>query len=145
MSDPKTQLRELVENNISSIQLMSDRLGVEMEDVVSILNEMIVEGSLEGQVTPDGQRFFRKDVEVSKAPKMAVSDEGPAFLRYDSRPGKIIGIIGLIAILIGLGLSYLASESQSFTMLNQAEAAIGIGILLIVIGGYQIARRPTPM
>ena len=124
---------------------MSDRLGIEMEDVVSMLNEMIGEGSLEGQVTPDGQRFFRKEVEVSKAPRITVSDEGPAFLRYDSRPGKIIGIIGLIVILIGLGISYLASESQSFAMLNQAIAAIGIGILLMIIGGYQIGRRPTPM
>ncbi|MFW9911512.1 MAG: hypothetical protein ACFFEU_03520 [Candidatus Thorarchaeota archaeon] len=145
MSHTRTQLREMVEDNISSIQLMSERLGIEMDEVVSILNEMIVEGTLEGQVTPDGLRFFRKDVEVSKAPKIEVVDEVPAFLRYDSRPGKIIATIGLAILLIALGASYIASEIQSSTLLNQAIVMIGIGILLMIIGGYQVGRRPTPM
>lgn len=74
----------MVESNINLIQPMSDRLCVEMEDVVSMLNVMTSEGSLEGQVIPDGQRFYRKDVEVSKAPQIGVSDNGPAFLKYDS-------------------------------------------------------------
>ncbi|MFW9803014.1 MAG: hypothetical protein ACFFFC_10195 [Candidatus Thorarchaeota archaeon] len=145
MSDPRIQLREMVENNISSIQLMSDRLGVEVDKVASMLNEMVTEGSLEGKITLDGLRFFRKDVEVSKAPKIEISDEGPAFLRYDSRPGRIIAIIGLVVVFIGMGVSYFAAESQSLTLLNQAIAAIGIGILLMIIGGYQVSRRPTPM
>jgi len=145
MSDAKSQLKQMIENNISSIQLMGERLGIGMVDVVSLLNEMIAEGSAEGHFTSDGRRFFRKDVEVSKAPKIEMSDEDPNFLKYDSRPGRIITIIGLVIVLIGMGVSYFAAESQSLTLLDAAIVAIGIGILLMIIGGYQVSQRPTPM
>ncbi|MFW9968147.1 MAG: hypothetical protein ACFFEA_13410 [Candidatus Thorarchaeota archaeon] len=145
MTDAKIRLKTLVEDNISSIQMMSERLGIEMEEVVSLLDEMIIEGSIEGQVTPDGLRFFRSKVRVSEAPKVQVQDEGPAFLKYNTRPGKIIAILGFIAVLAGLGVSYVASESQSVLLLNTAMLLLLAGIIIMILGAYQVGRRPAPM
>ncbi|MHA2005552.1 MAG: hypothetical protein ACW960_15925 [Candidatus Thorarchaeota archaeon] len=145
MTDAKARLRAMVDENISSIQVMSERMGLEMEEVIFLLNEMIGEGSLEGQVTPDGLRFFRDKVKVSDAPKIELPDEGPAFLRYDTRPGKIIAILGLAVLIIGLGVSYIAAETQSPLFLNVAMMLLGIGTILMMVGGCQVSRRPAPM
>jgi hypothetical protein len=145
MTDAKIQLKTLVEDNISSIQMMSERLGFEMQEVVFLLNEMISEGSLEGQVTPDGLRFFRKKVRISEAPKVQVQDEGPAFLKYNTRPGKIIAILGFTIAIVGLGFSFIASESQSALLLNVAMLLLLVGTIIMILGAYQVGRRPAPM
>jgi hypothetical protein len=135
----------MIKENISSIQMMSERLGVGMEEVISLLNEMISEGSLEGQVTPDGLRFFREKVKVSEAPKIELRDEGPAFLKYNTRPGKIIAIMGFAVVIVGLGASYMAAEAQSIIFLNASLLLLGIGFILMMLGGCQVSRRPAPM
>ncbi len=145
MTDAKIRLRTLVEDNVSSVQMMSERLGVEMEEVVSLLNEMIGEGSIEGQVTPDGLRFYRSKVRVSEAPRVPVKDEGPAFLKYNTRPGRIMAILGFIAVIAGLGVSFIASESQSVFMLNVSMLLLLVGTIIMILGAYQVGRRPAPM
>ncbi|MHA2118814.1 MAG: hypothetical protein ACW98J_07830 [Candidatus Thorarchaeota archaeon] len=145
MTDTKTRLKAMVDENVSSIQLMSERLGVEMDEVVTLLEEMISDGSVEGQVTQDGLRFFRETVKVSEAPKIPVQQDVPDFMKYDSRPGKIMVIIGFAIIVAGLVVSYMASDSHSAFLLYEAAFLLLIGIILIMLGGCQVGRRPTPM
>ncbi|MHA2140309.1 MAG: hypothetical protein ACXADC_05335 [Candidatus Thorarchaeota archaeon] len=145
MTDTKTRLKSMVDDNISSIQMMGEKLGMELDDVVSLLNEMINEGMIEGHVTGDGLRFFREKVEVSKAPKIHAEDDVPDFLKYDTRPGKIIALIGFIVVIAGLVVSYSASESQSAFLLNAAALLLLAGVFLMMLGGYQVSRRPAPM
>jgi hypothetical protein len=144
MKDTRTRLKVMIDENVSSIQLMSERLGVEMDEVVSLIKEMIAEGSVEGQVAQDGLRFFREKVKVSEAPKIPVHQDVPDFIKYDSRPGKISVIIGLAIAITGLGVSYMASESHSAYLLNAAAILLLVGAIMIMVGGCQVGRRPTP-
>ena len=145
MTDYKDRLKTMVEENISSIQVMSEKLGVESEEIVSLLNEMISEGMIEGHVTSDGLRFFRERIKVSEAPKIPAHEDVPAFLKYNTRPGRIVAVLGFIVVIAGLVVSYVSSESQSPFLLNAAALLLLVGFLLICLGGYQVGRRPAPM
>lgn len=145
MTDSKIRLKGLIDENISSIQILSEKLDIEMDEVLVLLNELLMDGEIEGHITPDGLRFFREKVKISDRPAVSVEDEGPEFLRYNTRPGKIIVLIGFIIIIFGLILSYVASSTHSFDILNMTALVLAIGLLCMMIGGYQIARRPTPM
>jgi hypothetical protein len=100
---------------------------------------------VEGHVTQDGQRFFRETVKVSEAPKIPVQQDVPDFMKYDARPGKIMVIIGFVLIFAGLVISFMSSESHSAFLLYEAAFLLLIGVILMMIGGCQISRRPTPM
>ena len=145
MTDTKTRLKVMVDANVSSIQLMSERLCVEMDEVVSLLEEMISAGSVEGHITQDGQRFFRETVKVSEAPKIPIQQDDPDFIKYDAHPGKIMVIIGFVLIVAGLVVSFMSSESHSTYLPNEAAFLLLIGVILMMLGGCQIGRRPTPM
>jgi hypothetical protein len=135
----------MVDDNISSIQIMSEKLSMEMNKVESLLNEMISEGFVEGHVTADGLRFFREKVKVSEAPTIPAEDDMPDFMSYNTRPGKIIAIIGLIVVVAGLIVSYISSESHSPFLLNAAALLLLAGFILMMLGGYQVSRRPVPI
>lgn len=145
MTDTKTQLKDMINENVSSIQIMSDKLEIEMEEVIALLNELLADGSIEGTITKDGLRFFRDKVKLSDRPSVTIEDEGPKFLKYNTRPGKIITIIGFSIVICGLVLSYVASSTHSFEMLNLTALVLAIGLGCMMIGGYQVARRPTPI
>ena len=63
MSEAKEQLVHFIlDEDLSSIQLMSWRLGISQEEVRGILDELIGEGKLIGYISKDGARFFRHDL-----------------------------------------------------------------------------------
>ena len=141
MTDSKNELKELIEENVSSTQVMSERLGISREDVISIIEELLREGAVVGHLTEDGERFFRKEVKVSDLPVIHSDDGEPDFLAYNSRPAITTSIIGVLVLIIGAILSSIATEPG---LLNASAGIIIIGLALILFGGYQIGRRKTP-
>jgi len=142
MSDNKDQLVSLVvEHNVSAIITLSEKLKIEPDAVIEMINELISEGKLQGTITDDGTRFFRSDAKVSDAPVIPREEELPEFLSYDTRPGYAIAIIGAIILLGGALVSVFATDT------SEQDFAAGlflIGLAILFVGLYLVTKRKTP-
>ena len=142
MSDSKSQLVNLViEHNVSAIITMSEKLKIEPEAVIEMINELLSEGKLQGTISEDGARFFRSDAKVSDAPVIPREEEHPDFLSYDTRPGYAIAIIGAIILIGGGIISIYATDT---TEQDFAAILFMVGLLILFTGLYLVTRRDTP-
>ena len=80
-------------------------------------------------------------MKVSVAPVISREDEQPGFLTYNTRPGKIIALIGFLVLAGGLTFNTFVQDIQGQ---NFAAILILVGLLVFLIGLYWIARRGTP-
>jgi hypothetical protein len=141
MEEKKSQLVNLILNkNISATVTMSEKLGVDTSDVISMINELLVTGDLSGSLTEDGSRFYKSSVKVSTAPTIPRDEKLPKFLSYDTRPGKVIAIIGFLVLAGGVVVNAFAADISDQ---NLAALLILIGLLVFLIGLYFVARRGT--
>ena len=142
MNENKEKLVNLViEHNVSAIMILSEKLKLDPEAVIELINELISEDKLHGMISEDSVRFFRSDPKVSDAPVIHRDDKLPEFLSYDTRPGKVIAIIGFI-VLIGAGLvGYYATDVNEE---NFAAILFFVGLAIFLIGLYMVTKRDTP-
>ncbi|MBD3408470.1 MAG: hypothetical protein GF411_20270 [Candidatus Lokiarchaeota archaeon] len=132
-------IKMVEEEKMSSIQLMSGRVGVSADKIRVILNQLVEEGRLNGTLSEDGERFFRRDLE---APETTESTEMNAdFLEFDPRPGKIVIAIGFIILVIGAFASLFA---ENYNQQDQFLAVSFIGVLIFLGGCYYFGTRRTP-
>ena len=142
MSEKKQLLIDLiVKHNVSAIVTMSEKLEIEQEAVIELINELVGENQLYGSVTEDGSRFFRSDAKVSEAPVIEREEKMPEFLSYDTKPGFIIAIIGAIILLSGSLVSINAADT---TEQNFAAGLFLIGMFIMFVGLYLVTKRKTP-
>jgi len=142
LEDKKSELVKLIsEQNISAIVTLSERLSINTEDVIVLINELLSMGELEGSLTDDSSRFFKSSVKVSIAPVISREDELPSFLTYNTRLGKIVTLIGFLVLAGGLIVNAFAQDIQEQ---NFAAILILLGLLVFFIGLYWITRRGTP-
>ncbi len=122
---------------LSSIMEMSDRLGIDHDTTVEIINDLLNSGELKGRLDLDNGRFFNNRISVSGAP--AVEDApGAKVVQPDLTITKNAIIIGLIA----LAIAYLF-PNVSIGHLNAMDIR-GIFLLLaigFIIGGLIYASR----
>ena len=120
MSEKKDELVDLVLNeNVSAIQILVDRLGITSDEVIDLINDLLKEGKLNGTITEDGSRFFKSDVKLSEAPTIERSEDLPDFMSFNSKPGMVTAIIGFIIIAAGVIVNAYSSDA-----LEQNFAAI---------------------
>ncbi len=142
MHDKKEKIVSLImKHNVSAIAILSENLELDQEAVIELINELISENGLHGMVSEDGVRFFRSDAKVSDAPVIHREDHLPEFLSYDSRPGKVIAIIGFI-ILIGAGL--VTNYATDITEENFAAGLFLVGLVIFLGGLYLVTKKDTP-
>ena len=91
-------LELVVDAKLSSIHSMSTQLNTDDDIIVLYLEDLIREGRVRGVLNQDKSRFFRSDVEVSKAPVIVSSAEEPVIEKIDSGMSKYVSIAGLILI-----------------------------------------------
>jgi len=142
MNENKEKLLHLVvENNVSAIMILSEKLELDPEAVTELINELVTENALHGVISEDGKRFFRNDAKVSGAPVIHRNESMPEFLSYDTRPGKAIAIIGFL-VLIGGGLvSYYATDVAEADF---AAILFLVGLAIFLGGLYLATKRDTP-
>ncbi|MCK4566077.1 MAG: hypothetical protein KAU48_02100 [Candidatus Thorarchaeota archaeon] len=138
MHDKKEKLIGLImEHNVSAIVILSEKLELDQDAVIELINELVSENGLHGIISEDGVRFYRSDAKVSDAPVIHRDDKLPEFLSYDTRPGKVIAIIGFI-VLIGAGLvNYYATDVPE----RDFAALIFLVGLVIFLGGLYLATK----
>lgn len=142
MSERKQELIDLVmKENVSAIQIIADRLEIATPEVIEIIKDLIDAGELHGTLTEDGNRFYKSDIKLSKAPKIEREDTPPSFLSFNTRPATVTMIVGIVVLSGGVIVNAFAADVIES---NFAAILILIGIIIIVIGLYSLSKRKTP-
>ncbi|MHA1903501.1 MAG: hypothetical protein ACXADL_01825 [Candidatus Thorarchaeota archaeon] len=135
-------LELVVDARLSSVDLMSTQLNTDDDTIVLYLEDLIREGRVNGVLSQDKSRFFRSDLEVSKAPVVPSIGEEPVIKKIDSGMSKYVAIAGMIlivssAISLNLTLGTLFFENF-FRMLFM------ISIVILAAGCIGISRKNPP-
>ncbi len=143
MTNMKERLVHLVNvDDLSSVQMMSSDLGIAEEEVRIFLTELTQEGTLNGHLTENGERYFKRDAKVSEAPVIHREKEVPDFMKFDTRPGRIAAIFGLA--LAAIGVYGLVNAGDNLQMENFSAALTLIGAIVTVAGFFYLTMRKTP-
>ncbi len=142
MSEKKDELVALVMNeNVSAIQILEDRLSIPSEEVVELIKELLEDGKLNGTLTEDSTRFFKSDVKLSEAPAIEREEAPPEFLSFNARPAIVTAIIGFIVVAAGVIVNAFASNPLEQ---NFAAILILLGVMITIVGLYCVSQRKTP-
>ena len=140
-AESAVNLVDLVERNVSSIDMLSSQIGVSPEETKRILIELVEEGKLSGRLTSDGSRFYRSDAKTSDAPTIASAPE-PVIERRDTRPGILIMLSGIVMFIAG---SLLVNLNVEFSFLwSIGSAVILLGPLVLIAGMFYVSRLNPP-
>jgi hypothetical protein len=144
MDEAKSKLVSLVnDKDISAVQLMADRLGIDEDGVRKLLIELVEEGLLDGHISEDGRRFFKSKVNVQATPETVEQEYVPEFMKYNTKIGKLVAYIGImIMVLAGAFVVFL---SNSVYYQNLGLVLLLVGLIITLAGLYWIGRRKTPM
>jgi hypothetical protein len=141
MTHQREKLLEAVKKeHLTSIPVIADRLDLDPEKVKEMLRSLVEEGELEGYITDDGSRFFRRDVEIKHKVK-STEEDVPPFMKFDPLPGRIAAAIGFIVVAVSLA-GYLLSpdmETSNFMLI-----VLLIGLAIMLSGCYYLGTRKTP-
>ena len=140
-SKPAVDLVDLVERNVSSVDMLSSQLGLSPEKTQEILLDLVEEGKLDGKLSPDGARFFRSDVKTSDAPTIGSAPE-LELKKQDARAGILVMISGIVMYIMG---NLLVNINIEFEILwNLGSSLVFAGPLVLIAGLFYISRmNPT--
>ena len=129
-------------DDLSSVQMFSSKLGISQEEVRILLTELTQEGTLDGYLTEDEERYFRHDAKVSEAPVIHRKEGIPDFMKFDTRPGRIAAIFGLA--LATIGAYGLMNAGDNLEMENISAVLTLIGVVVTIAGAFYLTMRKTP-
>ncbi|MFX0108169.1 MAG: hypothetical protein ACFE7R_07790 [Candidatus Hodarchaeota archaeon] len=139
-TDISAEVLNLVERNVSSVEMMSSHLGVEQEETRRIIVELIEQGAISGRLSPNGERFYKSDARISEAPAIAPATE-MIYERASSLQGISILISGFIMYLLG---HFVVGGSIEGTLWYAFGASLVIcGPLTVVAGLVMLSRLKT--
>lgn len=137
MTDSYSKIVYLVENNVSSVDMISESLQLNPEEIRGILAKLAQEGRIKGHLTADGSRFFKSELKISDAPRME-SMEGLEIPKTNTKPGLLVIVLGFVAYAIGNFLVRLGGE-QSF-LWGLGGAITLAGPIIILVGMFIVSR-----
>lgn len=143
MTNMREKLVHLITvDDLSSVQMFSSKLGISQEEVRILLTELTQEGTLDGYLTEDEERYFRHDAKVSEAPVIHRKESIPDFMKFDTRPGRIAAIFGLA--LATIGAYGLMNAGDNLEMENISAVLTLIGVVVTIAGAFYLTMRKTP-
>jgi len=128
-------------NKISSIDMICKHSGIDEDSVRELLIELVEEGTINGDFSEDGSRFFLSDVRISDAPVL-FRYEDPEVKEVNTSSAKIVGLTGLIALIIGWVFQRLAGIHPG--MVNAGFALFMVGLAAMTAGCIQFSRQNPP-
>ena len=137
MTESYSRIIDLVESNISSVDMISETLQLNPEEIRSILERLSEDGRIKGHLTSDGSRFFKSDTKVSDAPRIELMEdlEVP---KTNTKPGLFVIILGFASYFIGNMLVRIGEEQ---TFLWGLGGAITLaGPIVILVGMFIVSR-----
>ncbi|TFG06984.1 hypothetical protein EU538_09420 [Candidatus Thorarchaeota archaeon] len=143
MNGKEEQLVYLItERDVSSIQILGERLKLPEDEVVSLIEKLLESGELRGNLTADHNRFFKSDVKPTPARQTEKQEEIPDFLEFDPRPGRYTALLGFAIVVVGIVLLF--SAGGSIEQENVGTAIMLVGVIVLLSGCYYLGRRKTP-
>ncbi|MBD3408276.1 MAG: hypothetical protein GF411_19290 [Candidatus Lokiarchaeota archaeon] len=131
----KDKLVNLIKtSSMSSIDIMSERLEISVEETLALIHEAIDEGLIQGTITEDESRFYRTDIDESSEPS---SQKEIEILKISSPVGKYVIIIGFASFIAGQVLVRLEDIAFSYDL----GASLVVGSLFIIALGMFFASR----
>ncbi|MHA1909964.1 MAG: hypothetical protein ACW98Y_21910 [Candidatus Thorarchaeota archaeon] len=128
----KDNLRELVDHsNMSSIEMISEALGVDEELTTELLLQLVEDGILSGYLTEDGTRFYRSDVKKSDAPIASVIDE-LVIEPHERSNAFYVPLLGLIVFIAGQVIHQIFGQIEAYY--GYTSGLVMGGLLLLVFG-----------
>jgi hypothetical protein len=142
MSEVKEKLiNYILKEDISSIQIMSRRLSLDQEEVREILDQLVGDGEIIGYINKDGTRFFRHDLKQPKKESIALDEYTPDSNGFDTRPGIIISLVGIIV----LGVSSMFYTSPDPLIAFPSTIAMLSGFVMFLSGCYCVSMKRSPV
>jgi hypothetical protein len=139
MSEVKEKLVSFIlKEDLSSIQLMSRRLGISKQEIREALDELVGDGKLIGYISKDEERFFRHDLKQPVKESKAVDDYSPESNGLDVRPGYFLIFIGIIILSIGSLFYYVAVNQEDIDL---SSLMMFVGLVALLLGCYWVSRR----
>ncbi|MBN2230943.1 MAG: hypothetical protein JW779_15265 [Candidatus Thorarchaeota archaeon] len=134
--------QSVVQGKISSLELISQMNEMDEDSVRQLLQELIDEGTIEGNITEDGKRFFLADAKVSDAPIILKHYSEPEIGKVNTKTAKILLLTGFLmmvagSILRGLIIIHVGME-------NAGVALFMIGLVVLTAGWIQFSRSNPP-
>jgi hypothetical protein len=140
--DLRSKLNEVVSTDrISSLEIISGYVGLDQNTTRELLRELVEEGRIEGNLSEDGARFFLSSIRLSEAPVIPHNDIVRSN-EVNTKPAKIIALIGIAMIVTGSVMRSLAGLYQNLE--NAGVAIFMIGLIIVTIGWIQISRNNPP-
>lgn len=142
LAEEKEKLvRLILDEDISSILLLSEKLGLDGDAIRNLLEQLVQEGALNGYLTEDGKRFFRRDVEVSHKPIIHREDPPSRIIERDNKSLKWVAIFG--GFLMANGFGMMLTSQGDLSIENFAVALMLVGAIFAMCGCYLIASQQT--
>ena len=134
-------LVDLVEQNVSSIYILSSQLGLSVEETQQLLLGLVDKGRISGQLTSDGCRFFRSDAKTSDAPRIESAPESE-HMKQDARPGFLIMICGIVLYIVGNIMVNSTAEFEIFWSFG--STLLFAGPLVLIAGLIYVSKMDPP-
>lgn len=140
--DMKMRLHEIVASDrISSIDMISDIIGVGEDAVRDSLQSLVEDGSIQGSFSSDGTRFYLSDVKISEAPVILSDNSVPEIKPPDTRQAKMVAIVGFLMLLLGTIIRGFSSIDIRFNNVGTVVFLLGLPVLIV---GWILYSRSNP-
>ncbi|MGY5876445.1 MAG: hypothetical protein RTU30_11925 [Candidatus Thorarchaeota archaeon] len=133
---PQRLVRMIIEENISSIPLISRKLSLNEDVIRNLLESLVKDGTLIGNLTDDGMRFYRGEMYVPKS----TLEEFPEHTKFDSQPGRLALIWGIVILAVSSIGILLAPNNEIMSFFYLLTF---FGVLLMIAGCYYFGTRKT--
>jgi hypothetical protein len=130
VTESYSRIIDLVERNVSSVDMISETLNLHPEETRSILDHLSKEGRLHGHLTEDGSRFFKTDIKGSDASPIEMMDNLDSH-STNSRLGLYVMTLGFAVYIIGNILVRVGGEESMLWGIGGAVTLAGPIIIIL--------------
>ncbi|MHA1927893.1 MAG: hypothetical protein ACTSV2_04840 [Candidatus Thorarchaeota archaeon] len=142
VDDLKQSIISLItEGKLTSLQLISNTLAIDIELVVSLVKDLTSEGILNGTLSDDETRFYNSYVKVSSAPTKTSESHEIVIFEGNSIPGVIGVLAGIIMLISGSILRGMVVVGSRINFDAMGTSAAMIGLLVLIAGMLYIGKQ----
>jgi hypothetical protein len=123
----------------SSVLFISERLDVDQDTVIELLQKLVNAGELQGFMSSDNTRFYKSEVKISTAPALPNHEPIVTVEKPSVKIGLYVIILGIIIIstgfLLPMFIMEMAESSSNAVLIMSGFATLLGGLCYVSRGG----------